>query len=614
MKEIRKNHKALSYEPARILHLLEHYLPNINHLSCLVVGRCSDDILKLLKRLGYKVYFSVTAKSKYDVVINLFDYNPTVLEKMTDQVNRDGYLFHFVHNYFGFNRLAPIGVSRKKSKLLTSYNHIKQYDRLLRSYGYSPLLRDVVGHFKLHKWDYKESQAPTLLNKIGLHIPNARLYSPYIAYIYQETEAPIRFYLSEYSLIKRVPRFSKRVYNFFKSGGGLKTLTSILEKPYLKLKLNRYSKLGSEKKKLLICTTWLQVGGVERVLLNLIEDLYKEFEIHIITSLPNKNEWEPEFKKFSSRILHLPHIAAKRHQPWFIAEYVKALKIDVVLMTNSIPAYQSIPLIRRFSSTVKIFDLLHTHGRPEEHDAFLPIAMPYNDLINKRVVISEYLKKYYCSNYHVSKHHVAVIYNSIGKDVINKIIAAKKWNNILRRNEEEFIISYLGRLTIDKNPLRLIEIAKIVVKDNKHTNIIFAIGGDGPLKTNMDKMIKDWGLSNNVKMLGHVSDSLNLMAASDLTILTSDMEGIPMSVLESMSVGVPVIAPAVGGIPEIVDDGVDGYLIRFSNIDITKRFAERIIKIANNPTHRKEIVANTRKKVVNKFTGMSREYKELFLG
>jgi glycosyltransferase involved in cell wall biosynthesis len=400
---------------------------------------------------------------------------------------------------------------------------------------------------------------------------------------------------------------------FIKRGGELRRLLGVFEKPILKIKLSKYNNTQpTSKTRLLICPTWLQVGGVERVLLNLIEDLKKDFEIHIITSLPNQNLWEDEFKKYTFRILHLPKIASKKYHHWFISEYVKKAKIESILITNNIPAYQAIPAIKEYSPKIKIIDLLHTHGRPEDHDAFLPISLPYNDLMDKRIVISEYLKKYYCKNYPVKEQHVEVIYNSINNKMSIKPKTAK-WDKLFKEaGNKKFIVSYIGRLTIDKSPLRLLEIAKALCIDRGYSNVIFAVAGDGPLKNEMQKIIKNWQLQKNIRMLGHINNPINLMGASDLTIITSDMEGIPLSALESMSVGTPVIATAVGGMPEIIDNDVDGFLIPMDNVDVSNKFADKIELVLKSKNF-KEIQENTKKKVLRKFTSMGKQYSKLLV-
>lgn len=87
------------------------------------------------------------------------------------------------------------------------------------------------------------------------------------------------------------------------------------------------------------------------------------------------------------------------------------------------------------------------------------------------------------------------------------------------------------------------------------------IVGDGPERTALETLVKQLGLADAVKFLGFRSDIDALLAQSDLFVLTSLSEGIPMAILEAMRSGLPVVATRVGGVPATVEDGVTGRLV-----------------------------------------------------
>lgn len=391
----------------------------------------------------------------------------------------------------------------------------------------------------------------------------------------------------------------------------LKSLLGPLEKPLLrKTVLNRQNN-KSKKIKLLVCITWMKVGGVERVILNTLEGLDKnKFEIYIITSLPNENKWEPKFKKHAKQIFHLPKVASKKNHSWFIAELAKRKECDSMLITNNIPAYEALPNIKPQNPKITILDLLHTHGRPQEKDAFLPLSSRYDQYIDKHVVISNYLKNYFLRKYKVSSEKVEVIYNSIDAETLNHTPSKAKWRLRLDPAKQKFIVCFVGRLADDKNPLRVIEIANILVNERKFKNLLFVIAGEGPLKKKLIEVVDRYNLTKNVILLGHVEDVLELMALSDLVIITSDMEGVPLTALEAMSVGTPVIALAVGGLPEIINHKKDGYLVRMAG-NMAINFANQIKYVIDHPEGNNKVKAMARKKVLYKFTSTNKRYEEL---
>ena len=84
--------------------------------------------------------------------------------------------------------------------------------------------------------------------------------------------------------------------------------------------------------------------------------------------------------------------------------------------------------------------------------------------------------------------------------------------------------------------------------------------GDGPTRRQIDKEANDLGLARRIEFLGERDDIQSLLTAADLFVLPSKWEGLPLSILEAMRAGLPVIATNIGGVGEAVTDGVTGYL------------------------------------------------------
>lgn len=87
------------------------------------------------------------------------------------------------------------------------------------------------------------------------------------------------------------------------------------------------------------------------------------------------------------------------------------------------------------------------------------------------------------------------------------------------------------------------------------------VAGDGPLRARLEQQVAGMGLAESVTFLGQVSDVRDVLAALDVLVLPSRKEGLGVSILEGMAMGVPVVASAVGGIPDAVRDGVNGFLV-----------------------------------------------------
>lgn len=89
----------------------------------------------------------------------------------------------------------------------------------------------------------------------------------------------------------------------------------------------------------------------------------------------------------------------------------------------------------------------------------------------------------------------------------------------------------------------------------------FAAAGHGPLEAEIRSEHARLGLGDRFRLLGYRDDALRLLAGADLFVLASGHEGLPVAVMEAFALGVPVVATAVGGLTEVVTDGVDGLLV-----------------------------------------------------
>ncbi len=116
----------------------------------------------------------------------------------------------------------------------------------------------------------------------------------------------------------------------------------------------------------------------------------------------------------------------------------------------------------------------------------------------------------------------------------------------------------LSNFKSQKSPLDVVRVAGLLVKEMP--DVLFLWAGDGELRGEVENLIRENKLENNFKLLGWREDVAELLAASDVLLLTSLYEGLPRVVLQAMAAGKPVVATSVSGTPEAVKDGKTGYL------------------------------------------------------
>lgn len=164
--------------------------------------------------------------------------------------------------------------------------------------------------------------------------------------------------------------------------------------------------------------------------------------------------------------------------------------------------------------------------------------------------------------------------------------------------ERPQLIGYIGRLSGEKGvqnfPQAINELR------NKQVNLRVIIGGEGELKEPIEKTIREMGLNNYVDILGWIShdDLPRYLNQLRLLVLPSYTEGLPNIMLEAMACGTPVLATQVGAIPDIIKDGITGFLMENNS---PKCIAEHTKRALNHP-HLEEISMNGRNLVENEFT------------
>jgi glycosyltransferase involved in cell wall biosynthesis len=128
------------------------------------------------------------------------------------------------------------------------------------------------------------------------------------------------------------------------------------------------------------------------------------------------------------------------------------------------------------------------------------------------------------------------------------------------RGREKLRIVCVGRLSAEKGQAGLLQAFAHVAADNEHAELIFI--GDGPEGESLQADAKALGISSKVTFAGRKSEpeTLEEIALSDILVLPSFMEGLPVVLMEAMAIGVPVVASRVAGIPELVEDRKTGLL------------------------------------------------------
>lgn len=200
------------------------------------------------------------------------------------------------------------------------------------------------------------------------------------------------------------------------------------------------------------------------------------------------------------------------------------------------------------------------------------------------VAICDTVKASMMEAYNLNEGQVECIYNGVDTTIF-KPDDSKKIDNI-------FTIVNVASMYWIKNHKLLVDAFAIIHKKYNNTRLILL--GDGELRVEIENQVRNLGLQKSVFFYGNCSDVAKYLNASDVYCCTSEVEGLPLSVLEAMACGLPIVSTPAGGVVDIVKDGENGYIIPYD----AEKIAIKIINLIENEELRQCMSIDSRNKAI----------------
>jgi glycosyltransferase involved in cell wall biosynthesis len=197
-------------------------------------------------------------------------------------------------------------------------------------------------------------------------------------------------------------------------------------------------------------------------------------------------------------------------------------------------------------------------------------------LVTRYVAVSRSVADVHCQLCGIEPDRIEVIYNGVDLPGIDGAGAIPR--SELGCNQDDQLILCVGRLSEQKSPLSIIEafdeLRRLDPTGFSRRKLLFL--GDGPLRPTLKKQISNRQLENHVHLLGWRSDVASVMKSATLLVLASKWEGLPNVILEAQAAGLPVVASAVDGCTELIDDGRTGRLFPMGD---TRKLAHVLLEL-----------------------------------
>lgn len=258
--------------------------------------------------------------------------------------------------------------------------------------------------------------------------------------------------------------------------------------------------------------------------------------------------------------------------------------------------------------------IIHVHHRMAalytqflfSKDKLTKVATVHNTFYNKKfftkiayrrmklIAVGDEVKKNLISYFKIKDSNIRVIRNAI-KPFYNDVVMDEKIDYYKSRGYE--VVINVGRLTKQKGMEYFVLAAKEVLRKRK--NVIFFIIGSGELEDKINSLIEESNISKNVFLMGYRSNVRDLMIQSDLVVLSSLWEGLPLTPIESFSVGKTVVATSVDGTIEIIDNYTNGILVKPK--DYTE-MGSKILEVLENQDLKRKLETNAYIKYMDSYS------------
>lgn len=375
-------------------------------------------------------------------------------------------------------------------------------------------------------------------------------------------------------------------------------------------------KPAREQRNILCLCPSLTIGGAQAVVLSIAGTLGQNgYCFHVLTANRTDNNWHEKFASVFENVIWLGPACGDDWYYRYVSAVIMRLRIDIVLISNSKEGYRCLPRLSSAFPNLKIVDVLHAEKYVGTSDELLWVS-PY---VHKRVCISHHLRNYMLERYQAFKiapQHASglkVIHNGIEVQHVRQNDLRGKFKSRFRIPDETKIISFVGRFSPEKQPFLFVDIAEELIRRTRPDTFKFVMAGDGRQFQQVEKRISSSHLGHAFILTGLIDRVEELYTDTYLLAVVSESEGIPFVVLEAMSAGVPVISTDIGAVSEVVRDGVNGYLIPFSEGTVD-RFTSRVLWLLRNEEKYASLSVNARDTITPEYSldTMARAYEEVF--
>lgn len=334
----------------------------------------------------------------------------------------------------------------------------------------------------------------------------------------------------------------------------------------------------------------LDLGGAERIVIDLVNGLTRPQFEPVVCCLYGKGRCAADVERRGTRVLALEK--RRTFEPSLIVRLARIMRrerIDVV-HTHMFNAN----LWGRLGAVMAGVPVIASeHGMDEwRHGPYLLADRMLAPITTRIVCVSDAVTQFYEARLPVLRRKGLVIRNGVDCARFRAPLDTDSLRNSIGIRQEAFVVGVVGRLAHEKAHGDFIDALARVVR--RQPQVMGLIVGDGPLAASLRLAAERANIAQNVVFTGFRHDVADVLRIMDVLVLCSMYEGLPVALLEAMAGGVPVVATAVGGIPECIEHGRDGLLVPPANVGALAAALELMIE---SPELRRALSRHARERI-----------------
>ncbi|WP_303967196.1 N-acetyl-alpha-D-glucosaminyl L-malate synthase BshA [Sporosarcina ureae] len=292
-----------------------------------------------------------------------------------------------------------------------------------------------------------------------------------------------------------------------------------------------------------------------------------------------------------------------------IAQVIESEQLDLLHVHYAVPHAISAILAKDMAeSSIGIITTLHgTDVTILGHDPALRNTLSYGINKSDRVTAVSRSLRNETIELLQPKTEIRTIYNFIDEEKYYPREVAHLREE-LGITEDEKVLIHISNFRKVKRIPDIIESFRLIDKQHKAKLLLV---GEGPEKFDLEEYVESIGLQNDILFLGKRDDLPELLSISDVMLLLSEKEAFGLVLLEAFACGVPAVANAIGGIPEVVQDGVNGFLVQLGDVQAV---ADRVTQLLSDSALYQQMKKHAIQTVQEEFSSDSivEQYEELY--